>query len=932
VRQRPLAAKEAPGSITVSLDGGPEFDWARGIWMAPDSEMFLVNESEEFWRHNAPSFRLDPGEHVLRIRANSDYARLDAVAVRRPLEAAVEVRVRPEPRSIHAEVPSPSYRGVFYDEEPVRFTVEVRNLGGQDEELDISCSLRNYMGEVVSAGDVARVEIAPGGVRYLSLQFAPADTGRFALGVECESLRPPREAFTHEARFLRLPKLEHPRLFWRASDEEEIEARIAQYPDLFRRYGEWVERMVPEEGRFPERFLPPGFTGDECGACAPEDMDDPDEARKRYGWRNYELGWRILATQFADRFLMPESPPLAAKVEELRSMEAADGYIMYHQHGPFFPGAVASVVDLAPDDIRDSLKLRELLAGKYGDMDELPWTLAVLEEPLTPEKRGLIYEIMAWEDNAERYFGTHNGVRGGTWWLDPYTWCHCPMHGYTLSFLLLRNLFGEPRLFEKPIFSGYLTFHHYADPIEDNRELQPNIGNPGGEPWRWIFSSLARHPLEKAFYDWEGWVEKMEGPLGGDEQEAVDALMALEGRPLTGEMTGHANHFVSAVSVPIALALGWYDPETPEVEAEELPPTTVFDVEGWVPMRSGWDEEATEVTFISGVREHTTRHKPNHFTIVKGGEYLIGTPALFSDDGNNMGAWGNTVVVGSDWPDQWGLNLEHPRDGEHLVINRFSPAAFAYMDRDTRLVGYRPAEDRWGGGLNLHGHTKTLFMQEGTLLAYQTWPELDYAAGDAGNAWPCDQVERAVRQMVFVKPNTVVIYDRIDLGPSAAESSWIAATGPELEIDGRSFQITSNSQSLHGRVLLPESAVLAEAPTTEPGWDWKDQKLLKVWPAVQAKSVEYLVVMQVGDEGPTATPELVRTEDGVGITLALGDRSLELMFDRSGPVGGKAAIFEDGRETCYQLREGIDDSYAGWRNDTRYQRWMNEARFDFVVR
>ncbi len=606
---------------------------------------------------------------------------------------------------------------------------------------------------------------------------------------------------------------------------------------------------------------------------------------------------------------------------------------MYHHHGPFFPGAAASIVDLAPEGKRDSLKLHELLSARYGDMDVMPWTVAVLEEPLTPQKRGLIYEMMVWENNAEHYFERHRGIRGGTWWLDPYTWCHCPMHGYTLSFLLLRNFFGEPRLFEKPIFSGYLTFQHYADPIKDNRELQPNLGGPGGEPWRWIFASLARHPLEKAFYDWEGWIENMDGPLAGDERQAVDALMALEGRPLTGPMDGHTYHFVSAVSVPIALALGWYEPEAPEVEMDELPPTAVFDVEGWVPMRSGWGKEATEVTFISGVREHTTRHKPNHLTIVKGGEYLLGTPALFSDDGNNSGAWANTVVVGDEWPERWSLNLQHPRDGEHLVINRFSPANFIYLDRDERLAGYRPAEDRWGGGLNLHGHTETLFMQEGRLLAYQTWPELDYAAGDAANAWPCDQVERAIRQVVFAKPDIVVVYDRVDLGPDATTTRWIAATGPELDVEGSSFRIASNSECLRGWVLLPENTVLANSEPMEPGWDWKDQKLLEVRPAAEGGTVEYLVVMEIGaGNEPAATPELVRSDDGVGVTLTLGGRSLEVLFESSSPAGGKVGICEAGKETCYLLREGIVDSYEGWRHDTRYQRWMNEARFDFVVR
>ncbi len=167
---------------------------------------------------------------------------------------------------------------------------------------------------------------------------------------------------------------------------------------------------------------------------------------------------------------------------------------------------------------------------------------------------------------------------------------------------------------------------------------------------------------------------------------------------------------------------------------KEIPPTALFDGEGLVAMRSGFDAKATEISFVSGVRDHTYRTKPNHFTIVKAGQYLLGTPAVYGDDGNNIGVWGNTVVINDAWRNEWALNLQQCRDGEHMVINRFSPAAFTYLGRDKVRFGYQASEDGWGGGLDLHGHTETMFMQEGRLLAYQTWPGLDFVAGDASNA------------------------------------------------------------------------------------------------------------------------------------------------------------------------------------------------------
>jgi len=926
---RALSAKEAPGSITVSLDGGPEHNWAAGTWVGPDSELFLVNDSESFWRYNAASLRVGPGRHVLRVKANSSFARLDAVAVRRSLEPDLEVALLPEPQQVHGRVPLASYQGVFYDKEPVQFTMRIANRREAPVRATVSFALANYLGETSQPIPPASFSLDARGGRSVPITLNPKEMGRFTLTVTTDT---PDGRLVREVRFLRLPKLEHPRMFFRKEDIPAIRARIAQRPNLFRRYGDWLERMSQQEGRFPQRFLPPGMTADDCAKAAPAEIKSPDVARDLCGWRNYELGWRVLASELALAFLKPESAILKAKVEALRAAEKVDSYCQFHHHGPFFPGVDASLLDLAADPAKEAPKILEQMTKSIGNMNVLPWTLVTLEEPLTPQKRALIYEIMTLENNAEQYFDTHRGRRAGAWWQNPYTWCHCQMHGYALMFMFLHNIFGEPRLFEKPVFASLLTFLRYADPYRDARGIQPNLRGPNGEPWHWIFASLTRHPLEKSTYQWEEWIEKMSGPLPGDEKAAVDKLMALEGIALKGEMTGAANYFVSAVSVPMALALGWYEPRAPEVKWEETPPTALFEVEGWAAMRSGFDAKATEVSFVSGVRDHTTRHKPNHFTILKAGQYLIGTPSLYTDDGNNTGAWGNTIVIGDKWREQWALNLQHPRDGEHLVINRFPPATFTYLSRDKLAFGYQAAESGWGGGLDLHGHTETLFMREGRLLGYQTWPQLDYVAGDASNAWPVDEVSQVDRQMVFLKPDLVVVYDRVKLGPAGKSSRWVAATGPEVRVSGDTFVIKSGSEFLTGRALLPPNPALATPKPPEPGWLWKDQKLLEISPAQQGDQVEYLVVMRVGGgDAPLPPMQLVQDERTAGVELSLAGREIAVRLNRTGPVGGSAAVSQNGRTDRYQFRDAIVDSYDNWRSDPRYAKWMTEARFDFVI-
>jgi hypothetical protein len=925
---RPLSQKDTVGAATVSVDGGPEYDWARGTWMAPDSEVFLVNNSEEFWRYNAPILAAGPGQHELRVRAHSPFLRLDGIAVCRTPEPDLDLAILPEPQGVHGRVSLISYHGVFYDAEPARFTVRLTNRAARPTQAKVSYALTDHLDDTTHPVGPAQAMLDAGETTSWPLDLSGIGTGRFRLTVTVDT---PSGRMAKEIRFLRMPKLEHPRLFYRREDLPAIQDRIARYPTLFRRYAEWLERMSDREGKFPERFLPPGMTADDCASVAPEGTD-PKGARDLCGWRNYEVGWRILASELALALLKPDSEKLKAKVEAFRNAEKVDDYCQFHHHGPFFPGVDGSLIDLAPDPSAAAPKIRKQMEGQWGSMDVLPWTLTLLEEPITPEKRAIIYEIMTMENNAEQHFGAHHGARGGVWWQNPYTWCHCPNHGYTLMFMFLKNVFGEPRLFDKPIFTGYLTFQRYADPFQDIAALQPNRRGPNGEPWHWILASLSRHPLEKATYQWDEWVEKMNGPLPGDEAAAVDKLMALEGVDLKGPMAGAANYFVSAVSVPMALALGWYDPAAPEVDWGALPPTAVFDVEGWATMRSGWDRGATEVTFASGVRDHTARNKPNHLTIVKGGRYLLGTPSLLTDDGYNTGAWANTVVIGDDWRQQWTLNLQHPRDGEHVVINRFSPLTFTYISRDRAAVGYKPAEQGWGGGLDLHGHTETIFMQEGRLLAYQTWPALDYAAGDASNAWPVDKVSKLDRQVVFVKPDLVVVYDRVTLGPAGHETAWVAATGSGLSLDGDQFRVQSGSEFLTGRVLLPEEAVPSAPEPQVVGYYWKDQKLLRITPAQPSNTVEYLVVMRAGGgDAPLPETVLLRDDASAGLRIARPDGSIEVRFNRCGPVGGMALVTSRVKSQRYDLREAIEDTYCNWSADPRYQMWVSDPRLTFVV-
>ncbi len=927
---RPLAAGDIPGAITLSVDDGPEYDWLNGRWMTPDNQTFLVGGSDEFLRWNAPVFRVGPGPHVLKVHGHSAHANLDALAVMPTLDGSLQVRVLPEPRKVHEQVRLPGYQGVFYDQEPVKFTVEVTNTGPQPVKVALAHELRDYMNDVVpeSGGEARRpVAIGAGKTVAAPLEFALKETGRFTLTVTAKSPAGDTETV---ARFVRLPKLVHPRLFFRPEDVPAIRERMAKYPNLYRRYAQWLARQVEKEAPyFPERFLPPGLTQKACGSAAPPSIKGEGTRNMMYGWRMYELGWRMFACEFMSLYTdYPESKVLAEKMAPLVNSDASDWYVEFHHHGPFYPGAAESLYDMAPDAERPNLKLAQVFARGIGDMNVMPWMMVSLEEPLTPEKRATVLKLMEFANNRDEYFQTHMGSRAGTWWQNPWTACHCPIHGYFLSMMLTTNFFGEDRYLTKDIVKSILTFDRYVDPITDKRRILPSLDTPNGEPWRWLQGAITRHPLEATNYQWDTWIAKLNGDLPGNEVEQVDKLFALQGMPNTGPLGGGVRHFVTGVAVPVGLALGWYDPATDKVTEPELPPTTVFDFEGWAAMKSGWDANATEVVFVSGPRDHTNRQQPNHFTLMKAGDFLIGTPANYGDDGNPTPSWGNTVVVGDDWVTQWRRNLYLPRERERLIINRFSPMTFTYINRDRRLAGFNPAEGGWGGGLDLHGHTETPLWGQGTLLAYETRPEYDYVAGDATNAWPADQVGEMVRQVVFLKPDLVVVYDRVKLNGSNVPTRWVATTAPKLAVRSDGFRAGAGAVAVQAKVLLPEGATVDKG-TLLTNFMWKDQELVRITPAAPSDTVEYLVVLQTGND-QVAPPEakLVHAEGMSGADVTIGGKTVRVMFRKDGAVGGEVTL---GDGTRNALPDKIVDTYANWQSDPRFKAWMTEKRFDFVI-
>ncbi|MCS7265789.1 MAG: hypothetical protein NZ805_13260, partial [Armatimonadetes bacterium] len=901
--------------------------WHRSIWMTPDQQLLLIADTDEFWHWNAPIVNLRKGLNHIPVTMQK-FVQLDALRVEPIPPLLLEIV-----GETTANLPE-RYRAVFYADEPIRLRVTLRPTNSHPNLrlIRLVFRIRNYMGEEVWL----RVFKETGNSKEWTWVLQPSlrDTGIFELEVKAETNE---GSLKRTFYFLRLPKLERPRLLARRSQIERAKFEMARYPRLFARYFAWLKEHLSEPNILPVSLQRSQFTA----KLPPEQQN----LSQRGGWRRYDFAWRLITLQFA-AMMLPEDErqKLRSQVLQVLKDGKADGYIHFHYHGPFFPGFVAAFIDLVAADMGENAdevkRIREFLATRLGDTNVFAWTLAAINDPPSERERKILWHLMTWTVNVERYFAFHAGKRGGTWWLNQRTICHCPFGAYAFAFLYLRHFYGEDRYHYRTFVRGFLTHARLSRPINDARGLFGPFGPPG-EPQRWLTFALSRHPLTEAIYGWRNLVER----LDSEEQISNDELAKLLAFP-----TGANNNLPVPFVLPLGLAFGWYAPDAPQVEFGELPTTLFFDGEGEVVMRSDYGHEATEVFFACGIRDHVYRHQPTNLMVLKAGEPLLGTASLWGDHGcptlqiSRGNSWGNLVVIEpSDWQIRWKHNLFHPRGEEQVIINRFSDATFRYLVRDQRLAGYIPSEEGHGGGLNLHGHTQTFLHREGHIVAFETHPAFDYVAGDATLSWQPELARLVLRQVVFVKPDLIFVYDRVRLGEKAERAYWLAVTGLNLQVNGdRFFTVQSGKATLKGFVAYPNAPKLVAVDPSQslkyrPIFDKQalGLKVLEIHGQNKRqlkgnRLLEFLVVMRVGSDDLPLVAKPIVTAQRISVTVLANGQTAKVAFDRSDVCSGEVVIANGKRTLRHLLREQVNDNYKNWRTDPRYRNWQ-QARFDFLA-
>lgn len=300
---------------------------------------------------------------------------------------------------------------------------------------------------------------------------------------------------------------------------------------------------------------------------------------------------------------------------------------------------------------------------------------------------------------------------------------------------------------------------------------------------------------------------------------------------------------------------------------------------GKVYARGDWSDDATWFRFECGdFWNHHQHFEVGNFEIFRGeplatesGEYLN---YLSNHDVNwllRTIAHNSLLIYQPD--EEW----VHLRDGGRNVYYNDGGQAKKW---DWTV----PDLDTWKG--------RRQTFTRGQIVAYQNRPEYLYVAGDCTRAYAASKLDSWVRQIVFLRPHTFVIFDRVVSTRPEYQKTWLLHSRFQPEIAGRTFVITNGEGRLTVESLLPEDPVIRTVEgysygghTFPPKSDrlsdtaslWRIEEL----PGKPRTEDLFLHVLTTGEPQPAS---LVRRDGAVGARIG----AAEVLFQRG--VGGRLTL------------------------------------------
>jgi hypothetical protein len=235
----------------------------------------------------------------------------------------------------------------------------------------------------------------------------------------------------------------------------------------------------------------------------------------------------------------------------------------------------------------------------------------------------------------------------------------------------------------------------------------------------------------------------------------------------------------------------WRDPTVPSGDLNAFKLSHISTGPGYVYARSSWSDDATHFFFKCGDRFTAHQHLDvGHFLIYKQDE-LAGDGGHYDDFGSKHDVnyhlrtiAHNTILVldpAETWPGIRAGSVSSNDGGQHHNWPHHNGAV-------TDAQAWQ--KDR------------TLY-DIGDILAFEDKGDYVYIAADCTRAYSPNKLELFTRQIVHLRPDTFVIFDRVRSTRPDFKKTWLLQAMETPTQDGDTLTITNNKGRLFVQTLLP---------------------------------------------------------------------------------------------------------------------------------
>ncbi len=237
----------------------------------------------------------------------------------------------------------------------------------------------------------------------------------------------------------------------------------------------------------------------------------------------------------------------------------------------------------------------------------------------------------------------------------------------------------------------------------------------------------------------------------------------------------------------------WRDPSVPPGDLSKFRLSHISPGPGYVYARSSWDEDATYFFFKCGDR--FTAHQ--HLDV---GHFLIYKYEELAGDGGHYDEFGTTHDVNY-----------HLRTVAHNTILVYDPAETWPGIRAGTVTGNDGGQHHNWPHHNGAVADPAQWQRERSLydiadmLAFEDTGAYVYVAGDGTRAYAPQKLSCFTRQIVFLRPDTFVIFDRVCSPKPEFKKTWLLQAMKPPTQTGRQLVVTNGKGRLFVQTLLPEN-------------------------------------------------------------------------------------------------------------------------------